>query len=59
MPRKTAPKPNDPEEYKRFLETARKIEADETEEGAERGFKRVLPSSKTPQKGQKTDLSSD
>lgn len=45
MPRKPAPKPkasSDPEEYKRFLETACEIGADETEEGAERAFKKVV-----------------
>ena len=34
-------KPDDPEQYKRFLEAARKAEADETKEGADRAFKKV------------------
>ncbi len=34
-------KPDDPEQSKRFIEAARKHEADETEEGAEKAFKRV------------------
>jgi len=33
--------PDDPAQYKRFLEAARKAEADETEEGADRAFKTV------------------
>jgi hypothetical protein len=44
MKPKTAPKPDDPEQSKRFIDAARKAEADETEEGAERAFKNaVLP----------------
>ena len=34
-------KPDDPAQYERFLEAARKAEADETEEGADRAFKKV------------------
>ncbi len=41
MGRKPTPKPDDPEQSKRFIEAARKAEADETEEGADRGFKKV------------------
>ena len=40
--RKHTPKHDDPNEYERFLETAKKVEADETEEGAERAFKKVV-----------------
>ena len=39
-------KPDDPEQSKRFIDAARKAEADETEEGAERAFKKVVPQSK-------------
>jgi hypothetical protein len=35
------PKPDDPEQYKRFIEAARKAGADETKEGADRAFKKV------------------
>jgi len=34
-------KPDDPAQYKRFLEAAREAKADETEEGADRAFKKV------------------
>jgi hypothetical protein len=34
-------KPDDPDQYKRFLEAAKKAEADETEKGADRAFKKV------------------
>jgi hypothetical protein len=49
MPQKSPPKPDDPEQSKRFIDAARKAEADETEEGAERAFKKVV-SSKKPAK---------
>jgi hypothetical protein len=45
-------KKDDPEQSKRFIEAARKAEADETKEGAQRAFKKVI-SSKPPKKGQK------
>jgi len=35
------PKPDDPAQYKRFLESAKAAEADETEEGADKAFKKV------------------
>jgi hypothetical protein len=44
MTRKPEPKPDDPAQFKRFLEAARKAEADETEEGADRAFKKVISS---------------
>lgn len=50
MTRKPAPKPDDPAQYKRFLEAAREHEADETEEGADRAFKKITAK---PPKGAK------
>jgi hypothetical protein len=41
MERKPKPKPDDPAQYKRFLEAAREAKADETEEGADCAFKKV------------------
>lgn len=35
------PKPDDPAQYKRFLEAAREAEADESEKGADNAFKKV------------------
>ena len=49
MPPKSEPKPDDPAQYKRFLEAARKAEADETEKGADRAFKKVSPGRPQPQ----------
>jgi hypothetical protein len=34
-------KPDDPAQYKRFLEAAKRAEADETEEKADSAFKKV------------------
>jgi hypothetical protein len=41
MERKPKPKPDDPAQYKRFLEAAKEAEADETEEGADKAFKKI------------------
>jgi hypothetical protein len=48
LPKKATnqPKPDDPAQYKRFLEAARDAGADETEEGADRAFKKVASSKK-------------
>jgi hypothetical protein len=35
-------KPDDPAQSKRFIEAAREAEADETREGAERAFKKIV-----------------
>jgi len=40
MPNKS-PKQDDPEQYKRFIEAAKKAQADETAEGADDAFKKV------------------
>jgi hypothetical protein len=36
-------KPDDPEQSKRFMEAALKAQADESETGADRAFKKVAP----------------
>jgi hypothetical protein len=38
---RTPQKQDDPEQSKRFIEAAKKAEADESEEGARRAFKKV------------------
>jgi hypothetical protein len=43
MADKSKRKPDDPEQYKRFLEAAKKAGADESEEGADRAFKKIVP----------------
>jgi hypothetical protein len=46
MPRKPKPKPDNPEQFKRFLEVAREVEVDEDPETLERALKRVLDPAK-------------
>jgi len=41
--KKTKPKRDDAEEYRRFLETARKVEASDDPKDFDRAFKRVIP----------------
>lgn len=41
MPRKPNPPPDNPEQSKRFIETAREIETDESRETFERTFKKI------------------
>lgn len=49
MAEKPKPKPDDPAQYKRFIEAAREAEADETKEGADRAFKKVARPKKSKQ----------
>lgn len=42
MTRKSTPEHDNPSQSKRFIDTAREREADETEEGAEKAFKKVV-----------------
>jgi hypothetical protein len=46
MPRRSKPKPDNPEQFKRFIEMARETGADATEEEFERAFRRVAVSSR-------------
>jgi hypothetical protein len=43
MPRKPKPPPDDPEQSKRFIETAREIGTDESGERFERSLEKILP----------------
>jgi hypothetical protein len=43
MERKPKPKPDDSAQYKRFLEAAKEAGADDSEEAADRAFKKVAP----------------
>jgi hypothetical protein len=51
MTTKKKPEPDDPEQYKRFLEAAKEAGADKTKEGADRAFKAVV----RPRKAAKDD----
>ena len=50
MPRKPAPKPDDPAQSKRFLDTAKEVGADADDEALERAFKKITsqPKCKRP-----------
>ena len=39
---KPSPKPDNPEQYRRFVETAREAEADERPDAMDRAFERVV-----------------
>ena len=41
MPRKPAPKPDNPEQSKRFVEMAQELRADQDAEGLERALKKI------------------
>ena len=41
MPRKRTPKPDDPEQSKRFIETAEEVGADDDAEALERALKKA------------------
>jgi len=43
---KPPPKPDDPAESKRFIDIAREVEADESEDALDRAFEKVVPSRK-------------
>ena len=43
---KSKQEPDDPAQHKRFVEAAREAGADETEEGADRAFKKIASAKK-------------
>lgn len=47
---KQSPKPNDPEQSKRFEETARELEVDETGQQFDNAFRVIAPSLPKPKK---------
>lgn len=48
MPDNSKQKHDDEAQSKRFIDTARERETDETEEGADKAFKRIATSTKRP-----------
>lgn len=52
---KQKPKPDDKEQSKRFIETARELEADESGKEFERVIKKVFPSTPPPKRRQQSD----
>ena len=53
MPRKPKPKPDNPEQFKRFIEMASEVEVDESPEALDRSFKKVVHSPTTKKKPRK------
>jgi hypothetical protein len=58
MPRKPKPKPDDPEQFKRFIDMAREVEVDEAPDALDRAFDKVISpkrldrnKSQSPKKG--------
>jgi hypothetical protein len=50
MPRKPKPKPDNPEQFKRFIDMAREVEADESPDAIDRAFNKVVRPPKRPAK---------
>jgi len=48
MPRKPSPPPDDPEQFKRFIEIAREVGADGTQEEFDKTFRKIA--SRPPQR---------
>lgn len=42
MPRKPKPKPDNPEQFKRFVDMAREVEVDENPEALDKAFENVM-----------------
>ena len=52
MPRKPKSQPDDPEQFKRFIDMAREVEADESEGAMDRAFNKVIRPKKAPKKAE-------
>jgi hypothetical protein len=52
MPRKPAPKPDDPAQSKRFLDIAKEIGADADDQALERAFKKITPTKRQTTKSE-------
>lgn len=48
MPARKRPQPDDPEQYQRFLDMAREVEADESQDAMDRVFDRLKPAIVSP-----------
>jgi hypothetical protein len=53
MPQKPTPKPDNPEQFKRFIETAHEVEVDEDPKALERALDRVLRPKTQPESPKK------
>jgi hypothetical protein len=50
MARKPTPKPDDPAQSKRFIETAKEVGADEDTDALDRAFKKISPADRRSSK---------
>jgi hypothetical protein len=50
MPRKPKPQPDDPEQFKRFVDMAREVEVDESPGAFDRAFTKVVLPKTAPSK---------
>ncbi len=65
MPRKPTPPPDNPEQFKRFIDMAREVEADESPDAVDRAFNKVVrpkiaergPPPETPKRSKKRHIS--
>jgi hypothetical protein len=48
---------DDPEQSRRFIDTAREVEADEDPEAFDRAFEKVIPSGSRPRRSEKPSSS--
>jgi len=59
MPDKPTPQPDNPEQSKRFIETAREVGADESPEAFERAFEKVVRPKNVDPKRKSKDAQQD
>lgn len=50
MPKRKQPEPDPKEQFKRFVETAKKLEVDESGKDFEKAFKKAVPAKKAKTK---------
>ncbi len=50
MARRPSPEPDDPEQFQRFLETAKELGVDESPEAFDRVFEKVVPPEEPPKR---------
>ena len=53
MPREPKPKPDNPKQFKRFIEMAREVEVDESPEALDRALNKVVRPQKKKAKAEK------
>jgi hypothetical protein len=59
MTRKAKPQPDNPEQFKRFVKTAREVEVDESDGALDRAFERVIRPAGRRRMGTRTPSADD